>query len=110
MKKVIAIGEKTFEASSSAFTLFAYKNETGRNLLDDLVEIENLFGDSVDASVISPFLENIFKLAYVMAKEADSKTPDFDSWLKQFDGILNDPEWIKEVVLLAASTFRWENN
>lgn len=111
MKKEITIGSVTFPIHSSAFTPFAYKNMTGRELLSDLMKMQTKLtelqeDESKAAEVVGNLLHDIFELAYVMHQEADDKAKPFKEWLQQFDGILDDNTWLSEVVAVAASTFR----
>ena len=39
MKKIVKICDKEYTMKSSAYTQFKYKNDTGRNLLNDIQEI-----------------------------------------------------------------------
>lgn len=111
MKKNITIGSVTFPVQSSAFTPFAYKNMTGRELLTDLMTIQDKIteaqADEKKApEIISAILANVWELAYTMYAEADKNAVAFPEWLKQFDGILDDNSWLAEVVATAAATFR----
>ena len=81
MKKIINISGKDYTMQSSAYTQFAYKDLTGRSLLNDLQEI-----------------------SYVMIQEADSsQVNDYVSFLKSIDDLYTDPNWIEEVILLACT-------
>ena len=111
MKKEITIGSVTFPVQSSAFTPFAYKNRTGRELLSDLMDMQTKIAEvqedeSKAPEIISALLERVEDLAYVMYQEADRSALSFEEWLKQFDGILDDNTWLAEVVATAAATFR----
>jgi hypothetical protein len=111
MKKEIKIGSVSFPVQSSAFTPFAYRNFTGRELLADLMKMEKSLqevqtDENKAPDVVSGLLSDILQLAYVMNKEADNAVTSFEEWLKQFDGILDDNSWLAEVVATAAATFR----
>ena len=111
MKKEITIGTVTFPVQSSAFTPFAYRNMTGRELLKDLMDLQSKLeavseDETKSAGVISGVLNDVLQLAYVMHQEAEPNAKPFNEWLKQFDGILDDNTWLAEVVATAAATFR----
>lgn len=111
MKKEITIGTVTFPVQSSAFTPFAYRNMTGRELLKDLMDLQSKLeavseDETKSADVISAVLNDVLQLAYVMHQEAEPSAKPFNEWLKQFDGILDDNTWLAEVVATAAATFR----
>lgn len=111
MKKEITIGSVTFPVQSSAFTPFAYRNMTGRELLKDLMDLQSKLeavseDETKSADVISGVLNDVLQLAYVMHQEAETSAKPFNEWLKQFDGILDDNTWLAEVVATAAATFR----
>ena len=74
MKKIIKIDGKDYTMQASAYTQFAYKNETGRSLLKDLQdisELQNQSGDTIDFDVIDKITEPVLKIAYVMIQEAE---------------------------------------
>ena len=111
MKKEITIGNVSFPVQSSAFTPFAYKNRTGRELLSDLMDMQTKIAEvqedeSKAPEIISALLSHVLELAYVMYQEAEKNAQTFEEWLKQFDGILDDNTWLSEVVATAAATFR----
>ena len=68
MQKNITIDNKEYSIKSSAFTMFSYKNETGRDLLEDL----NLINEK-------------FKSISAKAKEEQS-----NEWMKELTGILKN--------------------
>lgn len=109
MRKIIRIGSKDFEMQSSAYTQFKYKDETGRSLVKDLTSLGEKFkGLDKDTEVIDKwedledFLMMTLKIAYIMTNEADSsQAANFDIFLKQIDGYMNNINWFGEVVELA---------
>lgn len=107
MKKIIKIDRKDYTMQASAYTQFAYKNETGRSLLKDLQdisELQNQSGGNIDFDVIDKITEPVLKIAYVMIQEADSKQVDnYESFLKSIDNLYDDFNWVLEVIQLACS-------
>ena len=51
MEKTIRIDGKDYKMKSSAYTQFAYKNETGRGLLSDIMDLQKLNLDNVNENV-----------------------------------------------------------
>lgn len=116
MKKIIRISNKDYEMASSAFTLFSFKDETGKNLLDVLSEInkkqkkisEMTPEEQEEAwlSEIGYILDDVLHLAFVMYKEADKTATNFNDFARGIDNILDDDgKWIMEVVELGISPF-----
>ena len=107
MQKIIKIGEKEYNLKSSAYTQFAYKNETGRSFLQDLKDLtkltENGF-DGLEFDILEKIQELILPIAYVMIIEANqSQVSDYASFLKELDNLYDDPNWIVETILLGCS-------
>lgn len=106
MKKLIKIDNKEYFLQSSAYTQFAYKNETGRSFLHDLEDILNITKSKTDYSVedLDNVTELILKISYVMIQEADPKqVPDYISFVKGIDSLYDDTQWIDEVIVLACT-------
>ena len=111
MIKTIQIGNKAYDLKSSAYTMFSYKNLTGRDLLKDIGRIHALQkkaqeSEEVWLDSLGDVLDIIEHLTYTMYLEANGKTVSFEEFLKGMDGILEDITWITEVMELAMSTFR----
>ena len=117
MEKTIQIGSKAYKMSSSAYTQFKYKNDTGRSLMQDLSEFEtkykdllNIKEDEVSSKMlgqIDEIMELVLRVAFIMANENDkSQASTFDEFLKQIDDYYSDLGWLTEVVELATSPFQ----
>lgn len=107
MKKIIKIGGNEYSMKSSAFTQFAYKNETGRSLLGDISKLSKMTDeDYTDLEKIEPIFNLILDMSYIMIKEADDKQiTNREEFLKSIDSLFNDFDWINEVMELALSPF-----
>ena len=106
MEKTIKISDKEFKMKSSAYTQFAYKNETGRGLMNDLQELTKLDMDNLDNNleVIDTLNNMVLRMAYVMIKEADkNQVGGFEDFLKGLDNLYTNTEWINETIELAIS-------
>ena len=117
MEKTIQIGSKAYKMSSSAYTQFKYKNDTGRSLMQDLSEFEtkykdllNIKEDEVSSKMlgqIDEIMELVLRVAFIMTNENDkSQASTFDEFLKQIDDYYSDLGWLTEVVELATSPFQ----
>lgn len=116
MIKTIKIGENSYDMKSSAYTMFKYKNETGRDLLKDINSINTKYSyitklsedeqDSAWMEEITGIIENVLRLAYVMIVEQNKEFKSYDEWLKELDGMLENQEWVMEVLELGMSPFR----
>lgn len=104
MQKIIKIGEKEYSMKASAFTQFAYKNETGRSFLSDLKKLSELKGEDSDVDKLDNVMDLILQVSYVMIRESnESQVTNFESFLKGIDDLYSDPSWIEEVITLAIS-------
>lgn len=100
MVKTIKIDGKSYDMKSSAYTQFAYKNETGRSLLDDIQHLQNI--NVEEYSNLDNFIELITDISYVMIKEADEKqVQNKIEFLKGINNLLEDTDWITQVIELA---------
>lgn len=115
MQKIITIDNKEYSIKSSAFTMFSYKNETGRDLLDDLNLINEKF-KSISAKAkeeqsnewmkeLTGILKNILKLTYIMIKESDKDFKPYEDWLHDLDDLFSNTNWIKDVIITGMSPF-----
>lgn len=108
MKKMIKIDNKEYFLQSSAYTQFAYKNETGRSFLHDLQEIMKVTNSKKDNEYSVDDLDNvtelILKISYVMIQEADEKqVTDYKTFIKGIESLYDDTNWIDEVITLACT-------
>lgn len=100
--KTIKIGGKEYEMKASAFTQFAYKNETGRSFLKDIQKLSEV--DTTDLEVIYDILEPLLDIAYVMIKEANpDQVNNKEDFYKGIESLFDDVKWIEEVINLAIS-------
>lgn len=117
MEKTIKIGSKEYKMSSSAYTQFKYKNDTGRSLMQDLAEFETKYKDllnikeeDVNASMlgqVDEIIELVLRVAYIMAHENDkNQAQTYEDFLKQIDDYYSDMTWLTEVVELATAPFQ----
>ena len=114
MEKTIKIGNKEYLMSSSAYTQFKYKNDTGRSLMQDLADFQVKYTDLLSGeetmkslSQIDEIVETLLRIAFIMANERDrNQAPNFEDFLKQIDNYFEDTTWLNEVVELATSPFQ----
>lgn len=114
MIKTVKIGSNNIDMKSSAYTMFSYKDETGRDILKDIKainetyeRIEKLPEAERDMAWLGEFtgiIELALKMTYIMAKEFNPQTPDYKTFLKGLDTLTdNNMSWIQEVLELAIS-------
>lgn len=105
MKKTIKIGDKDYFMKASAYTQFAYKNETGRSFLKDIQKLTEITkGEITEYDVIDELTELILKMSFVMIEEADPKqVQNYDEFLKNIDNLYDEKDWIYDVLELACS-------
>lgn len=112
MVRTIKIGDKSYDLKSSAYTMFAYKDITGADLLKDIKildekkkEIDKIKDKMQWLEEIMPLMEKTLKLAHIMIKEQDPKFKEFDEWIKEIDGLLDNTSWILDVLEVGISPF-----
>ena len=116
MLKTVNIGKKDYVLKSSAYTIFAYKNETGRDLLVDLNSINEKYikisklteeeQNSAWMNEITGIIENTLKIAHIMIRENDKTFKEYNEWLKDINELLENPNWIMEVLEVGIAPFR----
>lgn len=105
MRKVIKIGEKEYSIKSSAYTIFKYKNDTGRDLLADLKELSTLTNDNA-LEQLTTLNDTLLRITYTMIVEADDKqVEDYDSWLKSIENVYGDVKWMSVSLECAIAPF-----
>ena len=116
MEKIIIINDKEYKLKSSAFTPFAYKNETGRDLMKDISYIYDLYTETNKIEneeekskkwldEIMGILDMVLKITHIMIKEADNNAPSYEDWLKGLDNILGDTTWLLDSLSCGFSPF-----
>jgi len=107
MVKTIRIGQKDFVCCSSAYTMFKYKNETGNNLLTEISKLsDKMKDDSNNTEAIIEVVDKVLRIAYIMNCEYEKKDIDYEEWLKDIDGMLENTDWLMATLELALSPFR----
>ena len=116
MVKTVKIGDKEYNLKSSAFTMFSYKNETGRDLLQDLeylntrvLEISKLSKEEQNSAWLkemTPLFEKGLRLAHIMILEQDKSFKSYEDWLKDLDSLFSDNmSWLSEVIEVGIAPF-----
>ena len=104
MEKIIRIDTKDYKMKASAYTQFAYKDETGRSFLNDIQELTKLVDKDLNISELDNMSELLLKIAYVMIKEADaSQVSNYESFLKGIESLYDNSDWIPEVIYLGCT-------
>lgn len=111
MIKTIKLGGKEYQMKASAYTQFAYKDETGRSFLDDLSKLTEFKGVDTENTAemlkaLEPVLNIVLDVSYIMINEATPNTfNNRDDFYKSIDTILDDDnmESITEIIELAIS-------
>ena len=105
MEKIIRIDTKDYKMKASAYTQFAYKNETGRSFLTDIQELTKYVNaESFELEQLNDISELLLKIAYVMVKEADpNQVSDYESFLKGIESLYDNIDWIAEVIILGCT-------
>lgn len=111
MKKMVKICDKEYFMQASAYTQFAYKDETGRSFLQDLQSLIKLTKykstkniEKINMSDFDNLTTLLLKISYVMIKEADaSQVEDYVSFVKSIESLYDDETWINDVITLAAT-------
>ena len=91
---------------SSAYTLLAYKEQTGRELINDIGLMEEQVGENgeINYKGFSNIIGCALDMAYVMASEYDSSIGSKVDWMKSLESL--EGTWVNEVLALAMSIFQ----
>lgn len=107
MLKIIKIDKTDYKMKSSAYTSFAYKDETGRNFLSDIMKLSEYNELKENNTIKSAELLDelnllLLRIAYIMIKEADeSQVTDFKSFVGSIESLYSDSSWTEDVINLA---------
>lgn len=115
MVRTIKIGYKSYDLKASAYTMFLYKDKTGRNLLEDIGYINEKYNAIIKLQEdeqsnawlgeLTGIIEKILKLAHLMIQEQNPSFKSYEEWLKELDYLMDDTSWIMEVLEVGISPF-----
>lgn len=111
MIKTIKLGGKEYQMKASAYTQFAYKNETGRSFLNDISKLTSLAELNTDdisemLKQLEPVFDIILDASYIMINEANPNTfANREEFYKSVDSIIDadNVDSITEIITLALS-------
>ena len=87
MEKILKISGKDIKMKSTAGTLMRYRNNFGRDLLKDMItlqeKLKKVTGGVEQFKIVD--LDMFEKIAWCMAKTADNEIPDIEHWLDNFE-------------------------
>ncbi len=106
------IGGKKVELRASPLALLFYRQEFGKDLLDDFKDLQSLEALAKKSSESFRFedlrLMDFFQLAYALNKAAGKPSefcPNYEEWLYGIELDLGEMDWIADVVYEAADGF-----
>lgn len=86
MRKVINIGGVDVAFKASAATTIKFRNKFGEDMIREMAKAYAEYKHGKVTAYSAETLEMFFKLAYIMAKQANPDiTDDPDEWLDEFD-------------------------
>lgn len=116
MLRTIKIDEKEIQMASNAFTPILYRQIFKKDFIREITSLRKLAGKTAKAMTdeelgqVSDKTELFTQLAFVMAKQAELKTPDkfmelnlmsYYEWLTDYEaGSFNNPETMKQIINL----------
>lgn len=116
MLRTIKIDEKEIQMASNAFTPILYRQIFKKDFIREITSLRKLAGKTAKTMTDSEIGETSDKtelftqLAFVMAKQAELKTPDkllelnlmsYFEWLTEFEaGSFQNPETMKQIINL----------
>lgn len=104
MEKIIRIDNKDYRMKASAYTQFAYKDETGRSFLTDIQNLSKFTETDITTEQLDALTEPLLRIAYVMIKEADpNQVANYEDFLKGIESLYDDVNWITEVIYLGCT-------
>ena len=117
MEKTIKISNQEYVIKSSAYTMFAYKDFTGRDLLNDVQSLKNMYyeinklptkeeRDNAWMEKSTSIIKMGLKMCYVMIKEKDKSFVSYEEWLESLDNLFDNTEWLMDTMEVAMSPFQ----
>lgn len=116
MLRTIKIDEKEIPMASNAFTPILYRQIFKKDFIREITSLRKLAGKNAKTMTDSELgeasdkTELLTQLAFVMAKQAELKTPDkllelnlmsYYEWLTEFEaGSFQNPETMKQIINL----------
>lgn len=86
MRKVINIGGVDVAFKATAATTVKYRNKFGKDMIREMTKLQAEYKENNITAYSAETLETFFRLAYIMAKQANPNiTDDPDEWLDGFD-------------------------
>ena len=110
MEKVLTINNKEIRMKSTAGTLMRYRNNFGRDLIKDMLRLQNKLKDVQEQGKQFEIMElDMFeKIAWCMAKTADNTIPDIEHWLDNFE-TFDIMKVLPEIMQLLVDNLKQEN-
>jgi len=116
MLRTIKIDEKEIQMASNAFTPILYRQIFKKDFIHEITSLRKLVGKTAKTMTNSEIgeasdkTELFIQLAFVMAKQAELKTPDkllelnlmsYYEWLTEFEpGAFQNPDTMKQIINL----------
>ena len=110
MVKNVKIGKQSYDMKASVLTLETYKRLYDKDLMGVVADLKNEFNDAINKgewiTKIQSIMLDVLKIAHVMIQEFNPNFMSYEDWVKDLDGLLDEPKWIAEVLEVAMSPFR----
>lgn len=108
MEKTILIGDKEVKMKSTGSLIWIYRTNFKSDFLKDLITMQkDLEKGNNDISNVN--MEVFEKIAWCMAKSADSSIPEIEKWLDQF-GMFDIMLALPEIMTLISDNMEQLNN
>lgn len=110
MEKVLNISGKDIKMKSTAGTLMRYRNNFGRDLIKDIIHLQNKLKNvnSGTEQFALVDLDMFEKIAWCMAKTADNTIADIEHWLDDFE-TFDIMKVLPEIMQLLVDNLQQEN-
>lgn len=108
MEKVLIISNAEVRMKSTAGTLMRYRNNFGRDLIKDMLHLQEKLKKVKEGEQFEIVDLDIFeKIAWCMAKTADNTVPDVEHWLDNFE-TFDIMKVLPEIMQLLVDNFQQE--
>ena len=110
MEKVLIVNNKEIKMKSTAGTLVRYRNNFGRDLIKDMVRLQDKLKKVTNQGEQFEIVDlDLFeKIAWCMAKTADNNIPDIEHWLDNFE-TFDIMKVLPEIMQLLVDNLNQEN-
>lgn len=110
MVKNVTIGKQSYDMKASVLTLETYKRLYDKDLMKVVSDLNTGYSEAINEGEwigkIQTIMLDVLRIAHIMIQEQNPNFMSYEDWIKDLDGLLDEPKWIAQVLEVAMSPFR----